>query len=211
MNDFNKEEIVQERLFLEVPTLARKEEALDYLKENVEYGSNLNGTGSMDRCLDNMSYEEWLLELEKRKDRAYLKQINRCPSKTFFVVRENDNKIVGMINVRYDIPEDYLKSWASHIGYGIRPTERRKGYAKIALYLALLEEQKLGEKRVLLICDVDNTGSDKTIRALGGELEETKIYEYDGKLTNYYWINVDDAIEAYSEQYKQYILVDEIC
>ncbi len=197
-----------EKFFLEIPTITRKQEALDYLEEDGKYNSNFNGTGGMDKCLDGMTYEEWLLELEKSEDIEYLSRINRCQSKTFFVVRENDNRIVGMINIRYNISAEKLKSWASHIGYGIRPTERRKGYAKIALYLGLLEEQKIGEERVLLICDVDNIGSNKTILALGGVLEKTELYEYDNKMTNYYWINVNDSIQKYYEHYKTYINID---
>lgn len=56
-----------EKIFLEVPTIKRKQEALEYLEENVKYNSNFNGTGSMERCLDRMTYEEWLLELKKEK------------------------------------------------------------------------------------------------------------------------------------------------
>ncbi len=194
-----------EKIFLEIPTINRKQEALDYLKENIEYNSDLNGIGNMDMCLYGVTYEEWLLELKKREDIEYLKQINRCQSKTFFVVRDSDDKIVGMINVRYNISEDKLKTWASHIGYGIRPTERRKGYAKIALYLGLLEERKLGEEKVLLNCAVDNVGSNKTILSLGGELEKTKFDEYDKTMTNYYWINVNDSIEKNYDNYKNYI------
>ncbi len=194
-----------EKIFLEIPTINRKQEALDYLKENIEYNSDLNGTGNMDMCLYGVTYEEWLLELKKREDIEYLKQINRCQSKTFFVVRDSDDKIVGMINVRYNISEDKLKTWASHIGYGIRPTERRKGYAKIALYLGLLEERKLGEEKVLLNCAVDNVGSNKTILSLGGKLEKTIFDEYDKTMTNYYWINVNDSIEKNYDNYKNYI------
>lgn len=197
-----------EKIFLEIPTINRKQDALDYLAENVKYNSDLNGTGGMDRCLEGLTYEEWLLELEKKEDIEYLKQINRCQSKTFFVVREIDSRIVGMINVRYNISDDKLKTWASHIGYGIRPTERRKGYAKTALYLGLIEEQKLGEERILLDCTVDNIGSNKTILSLGGELEKTELDEYDNKMTNYYWINVNDSIEKYYENYKNYIKCD---
>lgn len=196
------------KIFLEIPTINRKWEALDYLTENVQYNSDMNGTGGMDRCLNGVTYEEWLGELTRKEDIEYCKQINRCPSKTFFVVREKDNKIVGMINIRYHIAEDKLKTWASHIGYGIRPTERRKGYAKVALYLGLLEEQKLGEERVLLECTVANTGSNKTILALGGELEKTAFDEYDYTMTNYYWINVNDAVGKYFEQYKDVIKHD---
>lgn len=172
------------KIFLEIPTINRKQEALDYLAENVRYNSELNGTGSMNVCLNGMTYEGWLLELEKRKDIEYFNQINRIPSKTFFVVRENDNRIVGMLNVRYNISADKLKTWASHIGYSIRPSERQKGYAKIALYLGLIEEQKLGEERILLVCNVDNIGSNKTILSLGGVLEKTELYEYDNSMTN---------------------------
>ena len=197
-----------DRLFLEVPSINRKKEALEYLDENIKDDSLLNGTGSMSMCLKGTTYEEWLLELEKRNDLEYLKKINRCQSKTFFVVRENDNKIVGMINVRFNIPKKLLNTWASHIGYGIRPTERRKGYAKIALYLALLEEQKLGEENVLLVCSVDNIGSNKTILALGGKLEKTKLDEYDNTMTNYYWFNVKETIEKNYEHYKNFIVND---
>ena len=194
-----------ENFYLETPKLNRKYEALEYLKENSKYDSSFNGTGGMEKCLEDITYEEWLLELEKKKTKENLNNFNKCPSKTFFLIRENDNKIVGMVNIRYNITEEQLKTWASHIGYGIRPTERQKGYSKIALYLGLLEEQKIKEDKVLLICDVDNIGSNKTILSLGGVLEKTKIYEYDNKLTNYYSLNVNDSIEKYCEYYKDYI------
>ncbi len=197
-----------EQFFLEIPSINRKQDALDYLDENVKYNSDLNGAGGMDICLDGIPYEEWLLELDKREDIEYLNQVNRCQSKTFFVIRKNDNKIIGMINIRYNISDDKLKTWASHIGYGIRPTERRKGYAKIALYLGLLEEQKLKEEKVLLYCTVDNIGSNKTILALGGKLEKTELDKYDNTMTNYYWINVNNSIKKYYEIYKDYIKFD---
>lgn len=152
-------------------------------------------------CLEGALYEEWLLELRKREDIEYVSQINRCHSKTFFVIRKNDNRIVGMINIRYNISNEMLRKGASHIGYGIRPTERSKGYAKIALYLGLIEEQKLGEDNVLLECTVDNIGSNKTIRALGGRLEKTELDANDNTMTNYYWINVNDSVKKYFEQY----------
>lgn len=190
-----------DKLFLETPTINRKQEALEYLKENIKYRSDLNGTGGMDKCLEGTTYEEWLNELEKKKNLEYLIKIKRCPSKTYFVIREDDNKIVGMINIRYNISDDRLKDGASHIGYGIRPTERKKGYAKIALYLGILEEQKLGEEEILLDCTVDNIGSNKTILALGGILLKTELDKSDNTMTNYYCINVNDSIIKYFEQY----------
>jgi len=110
-----------------------------------------------------------------------------------------------MVNIRYHISKEKLQSWASHIGYGIRPTKRKCGYAKIALYLALLQIQKLGEEKVLLICDVDNTASNKTILSLGGKLEKTSVYKYDDSMVNCYWIDFDDSIKRYANVYKDKI------
>ncbi len=199
-----------EKFYLEIPTIKRKQEALEYLEENAKYHSDFNGTGNMDQCLEGMPYEEWLLCLEKSGDIEYLNQVNRVPSKTYFIIREHDNRIIGMLNVRHHIPAEKLNSWASHIGYGIRPTERQKGYAKIALFLGLLEEQRIGEEKVRLVCTTDNIGSNKTILALGGTLEKTAFDKFDKTMTNYYWINVKDAIKKYDEQYKGYIKRDSI-
>ena len=66
-----------ERIFLEIPSLNRKQEALDYLAENIEYNSNLNDSGDLDLCLSEMTYEEWLLELKRREDGEYLRKINQ--------------------------------------------------------------------------------------------------------------------------------------
>lgn len=195
-----------EMFYLEEPTIERKDEALEYLNEFVKYGSEINGTGCMDRCLDGLTYEEFLIENVKRKDKKYAYSINRCPSKTFFFIRQNDNKIIGMINVRYDIPQELLDDWASHIGYGIRPTERRKGYNKIQLYLGLLEMEKIEEKRVLLECCDNNIGSNKSIVALGGKLEKTELDKYDNTMTNYYWIDVEKSINDYFEIYDKFIV-----
>ena len=194
-----------EKFYLEKPTIKRKEEALDYLEEHVKYKSDMNGTGSMDRCLNDWTYEKWLEELEKKTNQEYMDSIGWAPSITFFLIRENDNKIIGMINIRYNVTEEIISKGGSHIGYGIRPTERRKGYNKINLYLGLLEEKKLGEKTVLLECTADNIGSNKTIIALGGDLEKSEIDEWDNLLTNYYWIDVNNSIDKYSDIYEPYV------
>ena len=117
-----------EKFYLEEPNINRKEEVLEFLNEFVEYNSEINGTGSIDKCLEGLTYEECLLEQKKRNNKEYAYSINRCPSKTFFFIRENDNKLIGMINVRYEITKDFLDNGATHIGYCIRPTERQKGY-----------------------------------------------------------------------------------
>lgn len=191
--------------YLEEPNIERKDEALDYLNEHKKYNSDINGTGGMDKCLTGMTYEEWLVRLEKMKSDDYAKSINRCPGKTFFLIRKDDDKIVGMINIRYNLNDQMLK-FGGHIGYGIRPSERRKGYNKINLYLGLIKcKEKFGLDRVMIDCSVDNLGSDKTIQALGGVLERSEIDPSDGTLTNVYWIDVEDSINKYYDVYSKYI------
>lgn len=48
----------------------------------------------------------------------------------------------------------------------------------------MIEAKKVGLDRVMLDCDVNNLGSDKTLKALGGKLERTGIDPSDGTLTN---------------------------
>ena len=95
-----------------------------------------------------------------------------------------------------------------NIGYGIRPTERRKGYNKINLYLGLIEAQKLGLDKVTLTCDVNNLGSVKTIQSLDGVLERTEVDPYDGILTSIYWFDVNETIHKYEDTFKDNICIN---
>lgn len=195
-----------EKFYLEEPTIQRKEEALEYLNEFVQFNSELNGTGGMDECLYGWTYEEFLIENERRKEKSYAYSIDKCPSKTFFLIRKNDNKIIGMINIRYNIKQELIGKGYNHIGYSIRPTERQKGYNKIQLYLGLLQIQKMGEKKILLECTVDNIGSNKSIISLGGVFEKTELSDYDNTMTNYYWIDVDKTLNEYKKIYSNFIV-----
>lgn len=109
-----------------------------------------------------------------------------------------------MINFRHYL-NDYLKNYGGHIGYAIRPTERRKGYAKIQLYLVLLEAQKMGLDKVMVDCVNTNESSEKTIKALGG-IFDREVYEENRQVTLHnYWINVDESIEKNKDKYQPFI------
>ena len=120
------------------------------------------------------------------------------------MIRENDDRIIGAINVRWNLPES-MKQFGGNIGYSIRPVERRKGYNKINLYLGLIEAQKLGLDRVMLDCDVNNLGSVKTMQALGGKLERTEVDPSDEILTNVCWFDVNETIRKYQNVFKNNI------
>lgn len=193
-----------EQFYLEVPSLKRKNDIIDYINEFVKYGSSLNGIGALSKVLDDYSFEQALECCLKCENEDYAKEMGRCQSKTFLLVRRNDNKVVGAINVRWNLPKEMLQ-FGGHIGYGIRPTERRRGYNKINLYLGLIEAQKLGLDKVMINCEVDNIGSDKTLKALGGCLEKTEIDPADGLLTNVYWFEVEETINKYRDIYNEKI------
>ena len=130
-------------------------------------------------------YATWLDEARAIQD------IETCPphlvpADTYFLIDENE-KIVGAINIRREL-NDYLYKFGGNIGYGIRPSERKKGYATIMLKLGLEKCQELGMKKILITCDKNNIASAKTIVANGGILED-EVPEGDG-ITQRYWINL---------------------
>ena len=180
--------------------MKRKDEIIDYINEFAFYHSDLNGIGALDKILEGYTFLEALERCLNMQYEEYARKLGRCPAKTFLLIRENDDRIIGTINVRWNLTEK-MKQFGGNIGYSIRPTERRKGYNKINLYLGLMEAQKLGLDKVMLDCDANNIASDKTMQALGGVLERTEIDPSDGILTKVYWFNVDECLEKYREQY----------
>lgn len=195
-----------EFFYLEMPSLERKSEIIDYINEFVQYKSDINGTGGLDQILDGYTFEQALERCLNMQYEEYAKKIGRCQSKTFLLIRKNDDKIIGTINVRWNLTEE-MKQFGGNIGYGIRPTERRKGYNKINLYLGLIEAQKLGLNRVMLDCDVNNLGSVKTMQSLGGKLERIEVDPSDGILTSVYWFDVNETIGKYQNVFKNNICI----
>ena len=158
-----------EKLYFEIPGIARKEDAIGYIREFHEYQSEINGVGGLDRFTDN--YEGWLEKLEQDYTRRPNEE--KVPARTFFLVRDTDRRIVGMINIRLCLNER-LSRYGGHIGYSIRPTERGKGYNKVNLYLGLKVCDAHGIDTVFMDADLDNPASWKTMEALGG----IRIREY---------------------------------
>jgi len=109
-------------------------------------------------------------------------------SSTFWLVSSHDEtRTIGAVNIRHDLNEHLLKI-GGHIGFGIRPSERGKGYATQMLALALVEARRLGLAKVLITCDEDNLGSQKTILNNGGVLENKTFFN--GKMIERYWIQL---------------------
>lgn len=88
---------------------------------------------------------------------------------------------LGRLSIRHDLTPA-LTEIGGHIGYYVRPSARRHGYATQMLTQSLPIAAALGIDPALVTCDTDNVASRKVIEAAGGELED----ERHGKLR--FWV-----------------------
>lgn len=110
---------------------------------------------------------------------------NLVPDSTFFCLDEERDIFVGAVNIRHYLNEGLLLG-GGHIGDGIRPSERRKGFGTHMVGLALKKCKEMGIDKVLMVCDKENIASAKTIIKNKGILEnEVKL---NGKIIQRYWI-----------------------
>ena len=114
----------------------------------------------------------------------------KVPDSVFFLLDAERDKLLGAVNIRHYLNEKLLQE-GGHIGDGIRPSERRKGYATEMIRLALIECKKLGIEKVLMTCDKDNIASAKSIINNGGIFEKEFINS-DGEVEQRYWITICD-------------------
>jgi len=107
-------------------------------------------------------------------------------STSFFVIDEH-GRLIGATSLRHYLTPKGYNSWG-HIGYGIRPSERRKGYAVQSLKLMLEEAKARHISEVLIGVHENNTGSRKTVEKCGGIYENTVTIEGDAEPIRRYWI-----------------------
>ena len=164
------------------PALEYEEQVNEYVKEHLEHGENeLSASKGLASA---KSYKEWLDKVIAEEE---IPKENWVRNNTYLVIREEDDRLIGLLNIRKE-DNDRVLEWAGHIGYGVRPTERRKGYASEILRLALDECRRIGMKKVMLGCHQDNIGSKKTIEKNKAVYEREVMAE--GKPAFVYWIEL---------------------
>lgn len=152
------------------PKEEHEAKACAYVQEFRDHASQINGTGGLNRYLIQSTYAQWLEKVRAEVDIANVPE-GKVPSFTYFYMRETDEKIVGMMNIRLAL-NDFLRKDGGHIGYSIRPTERRKGYATGMLQAAIQMCHGIGLNALLISCVSDNPASAGVIMKCGGILEE---------------------------------------
>ncbi len=164
-----------------LPELEHKQAALEYRQEYINYGEiTIHGSSGFYRA---ESYENWIDKIKWNQTEATSDWVT---GSVYFAFIEN--KIIGTIAIRNYL-NDYLLKIGGHIGYGIRPSERRKGYGTKMLALALIKCRELGIKKILITCDKDNIASAKTAIRNGGVLEN-EFTEDNGNIIQRYWITL---------------------
>ncbi|MEU7003740.1 GNAT family N-acetyltransferase [Nonomuraea sp. NPDC046570] len=121
-------------------------------------------------------FASWVARLADETGRV------RC---TYRWIVEGD-QVLGGIALRHELNDFVLR--AGHIGYGIRPSARRRGLATWALGRMLDEASVLGLDRVLIVCEVDNAASAKTIERHGGIREDAREHD----TMRRYWIKIGE-------------------
>ena len=128
------------------------------------------------------AYVRWLQEGERGAVPEGM-----VPWTALWLTRRGERSILGMASLRHRLTP-YLLEQAGHIGYIVRPSQRRRGYGKRLLALTLQEARLIGIERALLVCESENLGSARVIEANGGVLEDQ--VEKQGRTLSRYWIEL---------------------
>lgn len=171
--------------FLVEPSEEYAEQIAEYKQACLNADSSMDGCGPLRKSENPIAY---IAECRKYTALDTLPE-GLVLATQFFYIRKTDNCLIGMIQVRHYF-NDYLSKYGGHIGYSIKPNERRKGYASSMLKAVLPYCREIGLDKILITCFDNNIGSEKTILNNGGVYEAT-VYEKDSKRNlKRFWITL---------------------
>jgi predicted acetyltransferase len=159
--------------------------SIEWEKEHRAYKEEWGSSRMIPSCfsLDGFeSYEAYLEDLAQREKGFGM----WLPFSCYFLV--NDDRVLGMLDIRHEL-NDFLYRIGGNIGYSVRPSERKKGYATFILAEALDKCREIDMEKILVTCDEDNFGSAKVILNNGG-VEDYSETDTDGMVKRRFWINL---------------------
>ena len=112
----------------------------------------------------------------------------RVPQSIFWLVR-NEQRILACSRLRHTL-NTFLEQVGGHIGYDVRPSERRRGFGTQILRMTLDKARDLGLKQVLVTADSPNVASWRIIEKNGGVLHGEELSQHTGQLLRNYLIEL---------------------
>lgn len=178
----------EERLLFVSPSLVLERPYLSLLAED----AHAAGSSQFERA--GRDYAAFVRALDEEARGVGLRP-GLVPQSVNWLVREGGDAgaseavIVGVSRLRYALTPG-LEDVGGHIGYDVRPSERRKGYGTRLLALTLERARAAGLARVLLTCDTQNTASARIIEKNGGILASQSVSPATAVLVSRYWIGL---------------------
>ena len=171
--------------FLIEPCEEYAEQIAEYKQDFLDADSSMDGCGPLRRCEDSITY---IAACRKYTTPETLPE-GLVLATQFLYIRKADNQLVGMLQVRHYF-NDYLSRFGGHIGYSIKPDERRKGYATSMLKAVLPYCKRIGLDKILITCIDVNIGSEKAILNNGGVYESTVCEPDMNRNLKRFWIHL---------------------
>lgn len=169
------------KMIYRLPQLGDQEILQEYVREHLQNGES---SISASHALISSDYSEWVERIQKSAlhgDEAW--------GKFMVYLCFDENRLIGLLSIRYELPEELTRQMGD-IGYGVRPSERNKGYATAMLRHALNVCREKGMEKVVLGCYKDNVASVKVIRKCGGLLTEEGDNYSEGRVSQYFRIEL---------------------
>ena len=172
------------------PTMEYADDIMQFRQEIIEANDPdaFAGCGNLDECKTAQEWIDWIAVRENPETCPK----GRVSSNMFIAVRISDNKIVGVIDLRHHLGNPVLREWGGHFGYIVRPSERRKGYAKEMVRQNLINCKELGLHKVMITCNRHNFASERTILANDGVFEKEVLV--DGEYTKRFWVTITESL-----------------
>ena len=164
-----------------LPTNKDKEFLSKYVQEHYD---NNETSISASMGLTKTDFFEWIKIINNNAING-----NEEFGKNFLYLCFDNNELIGLLSIRYDLSEDYRNKYGD-IGYSVRPSKRNKGYATEMLKYGLSVCKQKGMKKAILGCYKNNVASANVIKNNGGILFSENDNYKKGHISQYYKIEL---------------------
>lgn len=174
-----------ELLFVE-PSMAFADEIRAYREEMLKANSDFDGCFSLKRKENPADFVAHCMEWSNPRRPA---DEHGAWGNVIMAIRKSDGKMVGCFQA-HNVLTERMEKYTGHVGYSVRPSERRKGYATKLLAKAKEFLRSFGFEEIYVSCIPENIGSQKTIVANGGQFVEQVYLEEDNVYLDRYCIKL---------------------